>query len=165
MKSNCISCGLHLLQNKHHKPQNFLSVVYLGMKVMRKICTHKYISFLSGGICSEPADILNGRHSVLGGTQQQLHYQCDPGFLLWGASDLVCLANNTYVNAIILIYCVLTVYIDKEWTCTITMVGYSLSQRIGQWGRGCQIPCGHSLYGNHRTKQEMIIVYAFSAIT
>ena len=80
-----------------------------------------YISFLSGGICSEPADILNGRHSVLGGTQQQLHYQCDPGFLLWGASDLVCLANNTYVNAIILIYCVLTVYIDKEWTCTILL--------------------------------------------
>jgi len=53
----------------------------------------------SGGICSEPADILNGRHSVLGGTQQQLHYQCDPGFLLWGASDLVCLANNTWSSS------------------------------------------------------------------
>jgi len=50
----------------------------------------------SGGICSEPPDILNGRHSVLGGTQQQLRYQCEPGYLLWGPSDLVCLANNTW---------------------------------------------------------------------
>jgi len=50
----------------------------------------------SGGICSEPPDILNGRHSVLGGTQQQLRYQCEAGYLLWGPSDLVCLANNTW---------------------------------------------------------------------
>ena len=67
------------------------------------VLTNKYnISFLSGGICSEPPDILNGRHSVLGGTQQQLRYQCEAGYLLWGPSDLVCLANNTYVNAIII---------------------------------------------------------------
>ena len=69
------------------------------------VLTNKYnISFLSGGICSEPPDILNGRHSVLGGTQQQLRYQCEAGYLLWGPSDLVCLANNTYVNAIIIWY-------------------------------------------------------------
>lgn len=54
-----------------------------------------------GGICSEPPAISNGRVSVLGGSQQHLKYHCDSGFLLWGASDLVCLGNNTYENVLI----------------------------------------------------------------
>lgn len=49
----------------------------------------------AGGICSEPPKIDHGRAHVLGGTQQQLRYFCDPGFLLWGQPDLVCGANNT----------------------------------------------------------------------
>ncbi len=52
-------------------------------------------SIALGGICSEPPGIANGRVSVLGGTQQQLKYYCNSGYLLWGHSELVCLANNT----------------------------------------------------------------------
>jgi len=50
----------------------------------------------SGGMCRQPPAIANGRVVVLGGTQQQIRFECNPGYLLWGSSDLACLANNTW---------------------------------------------------------------------
>ena len=56
---------------------------------------------MTGGICSELPGIANGGVTVLGGTQQELRFHCDPGFLLLGSSDLKCMPDNTYVMIII----------------------------------------------------------------
>ena len=77
------------------------------MFLEKKSCSRYYpqlyddVLTMTGGICSELPGIANGGVTVLGGTQQELRFHCDPGFLLLGSSDLKCMPDNTYVMIII----------------------------------------------------------------
>ena len=81
---------------------------------------------MTGGICSELPGIANGGVTVLGGTQQELRFHCDPGFLLLGSSDLKCMPDNTYVMIIISLVAHSALKSEKE--CKLEKVALFLSK-------------------------------------